>query len=102
MADSLDELFPDEPQYSPQESFDGHVITVVLPKGEGEYPTLKIECKSVGIDNSPCQEIECVLEQLYKDVGWELIRAAGDIELGKLSARVDWTDPEEPWIDVEP
>lgn len=85
------------------DSFDGHVVTIKIPAGEGEsYPTLEIECKEGDRDDSVCNPGSCQMKELYDSVGWECLRAAGEIELSKLSAKVDWSDPEEPWIEVEP
>jgi hypothetical protein len=84
------------------DSFDGHVVTVVLPAGGGEYPVPKFECKESSRDDSVCTPAWCQLKELYDSVGWEIFKAAGEIELAKLSAKADWRDPEEPWIEVEP
>lgn len=101
-ADPDGPLSPAYTQLPPRYDFNGHVVTVVLPAGEGEYPTLRFECKEAELDNSPCRPAECQMEGLWKDIGWDVLKAAGEIDLGKLSARVDWSDPEEPWIEVEP
>lgn len=97
----LHDIFGKE-QKHPAYNFNGHVVTIVLPAGEGEYPTLKFECKEAELENSGCILQDCQMETLWRDVGWDVIKAAGDIEIGKLSARVDWSDPDEPWIEVEP
>lgn len=89
-------------QSSMKESFDSHVVTIILLQGEGEQPTPRFECKSADDPKSACSPEICAMKDVYDNVGWEVFRAAGEIELVKLSARVDWSDSEEPWIDVEP
>jgi hypothetical protein len=83
-------------------NFNGHTVSVVLPGGEGEYVTLRFECKEADVASSPCSKEQCQMEEIFGDIGWDVVRAAGEIELTRLSARVDWSDPEEPWIELEP
>lgn len=99
---NMSELFSEGPMLPLKEDWNDHVVTIVLPHGGGEEPTLKIECKSADNPMSVCTEDICQMKELYRSVGWDAVRAAGDIELARLSARIDWTDPEEPWLDVEP
>jgi hypothetical protein len=85
------------------EKFEDHTISVVLLAGEGEGMTMRVECKGADKDRSLCEENHCQVDALIRDVGWpDVIKAAGEIELSKLSARVDWSDYDEPWVEVEP
>lgn len=86
-----------------KEKFDYHTIALVLPAGEGEGLRLDIKCKGADKEDCSCNSDFCNLEDIIQQVGWsEAIRAAADIPLSRVSARVDWSDPEEPYIDVEP
>lgn len=88
--------------YDSREPFEWHTIELVIMASHGEaYPDVKIECKAADIEKSPCNQI-CMLKDLYDSVGWEIFRASAEIPLGKLSARIDWTDSEEPYVDLEP
>lgn len=84
------------------ESWNGHVVTLVLPRGEGNGIEAKIECKEGDIDDSPCNPDFCAMKDVYDQVGWDVFKSAGEIDLVKLSARMDWSTPDEPWIEVEP
>lgn len=89
--------------YSPKEKWDYHTITVILPAGEGEYPRLEVECRGGDKDDCSCTTRICAMKDQIDQIGaWDGLRAAADIPLAKLSARMDWSDPEEPWIEVEP
>lgn len=86
-----------------KENFDYHVLTIKLLAGEGEQPVAEVECKGADKDDCACTPQFCQIKECMYTVGtWDVIRAAGDIELARISARMDWTDPDEPWLDVEP
>lgn len=86
-----------------KEKFDYHVLTLTLDAGEGSDVSFKVECKGGDKDDCACDPQYCQLEDQIKMVGlWDVLKAAGDIELVRLSARMDWSDPEEPWVEVEP
>jgi hypothetical protein len=86
-----------------KEKFDYHVLTVKLLAGEGEGITVEVECKGGDKKDCMCDSKYCHVKELILNIGWpDIVRAAGEIELVRLSARMDWTDPEEPWVDVEP
>lgn len=86
-----------------KEKFEYHTLILVLPSGESELPEVRVECKGADKEDSVCDERFCQVKELFLSVGtWDAIRSAGEIELGRLSARMDWSDPEEPWVDVEP
>lgn len=102
MMSDFDFFDPKAVNYPAKGDFNGHVVTVVLPAGGGEYPVLKFKCKEAEVDSSPCTSRICYMKDLYDNVGWDCLRSAGEIDLAELSARVDSTDVDEPWIDVEP
>lgn len=96
-------LAPENDNQKPiKESFEDHVIVLILPSGEGEYPTAEIQCLAPQSDKNMCNVGNCEMQTLYAMVGWDAIRSAGDIKLARLSARIDWTVADEAWIDVEP
>lgn len=101
MSDDLDDLFDDEPKTYTKGDFGGHAAILTQPAGEGEMPTVKFQCRESMQDDSPCTPDLCQMDELWRSVGWDAVRSAGEIELVRLSARVDWTDAEEPWIDLE-
>lgn len=100
-------MFEDDP-ISPasrpvKEDFNHHTLVIELLAGESEYPTVTVQCHKPDDDQNMCDTRICQVRELIASVGaWDIIRSAGDIELARLSARVDWSDPEEPWVDVEP
>lgn len=98
----MSELIDPEAPMPLKEKFDYHTLIVKLPAGEGEYPTIEVQCRGVDKGDCMCTQGLCQVREQYAMVGWDAIRAAGDIELARISARMDWTDPEEPWLDVEP
>lgn len=99
----LEDLFPDLPVYDPRENFNYHVLEFVLNPGEGSGITVKVECKGADKDDCACTKDDCQMEYQIKMCGWEdITKAAGDVPLGKVSARMDWTDQDEPWVEVEP
>lgn len=85
-----------------RENFNHHTLSIKLLRGSSEMPTLEVLCKGAGEDDCTCTEQECQMKNLISDMGWDVIRAAGEIDLARLSARIDWSDAEEPWVDVEP
>ena len=86
-----------------RENFNYHVLIPTLQAGEGSGIYIKVECKGADKDDCLCRSNYCELEDQIKMVGWpDVIKSAGDIELARLSARMDWSDPEEPWVEVEP
>lgn len=85
-----------------KENFDYHVITVKLLRGEASGITFEVECKGGDKDDCVCDPSFCQLKELIALEGVDVIRSAGDIDLMRLSTRVDWSDPDEPWVDVEP
>jgi len=102
MNDDMEALFG-KPEPYIEEKFEEHTLTLTLLAGEGEGFKVDVECKAKDNDHSVCTSKLCMLDDLIKSVGFtDIVKAAGDIELGKLSAKVDWRDPEEPWVEVEP
>lgn len=98
-----DSIFDPILQCPIKEDFKDHTLVVELPAGEGEQPVVKTECHNPNSDQNMCDVRHCQVKDLIATVGaWDVIRAAGDIELTRLSGRIDWSDPEEPWLDVEP
>jgi hypothetical protein len=100
---SVADIFSDGVVHPVKEKFEYHTLTVILPAGQSETPIVRVECKGSDRDDCVCDSKYCQLEELIDNVGpWDVMRSAGEIELARLSARADWSDPEEPWIDVEP
>lgn len=100
MSEDFADLFGDR-QKPVRNAWEGHTVIAILPAGQGEYPTLKFECHEADRDDTTCTSSECHVRELYNNVGWDVLRCEDDIELGRLEARADWSDPDEPWIDVK-
>ena len=85
-----------------KENFKHHDLIIVLNPGEGEGISFKVECRGADKEECVC-DVFCQVKDTIDMVGlWDCIKSAGEIELARLSARMDWTDPEEPWVEVEP
>jgi hypothetical protein len=98
-----EELFPYELVYDPRENFNYHVIEFILGAGKQGGIRAKVECKGADKKDCVCTSERCEMKNLISMCGWEdVMKAAGDIPLGKVSARMDLTDNEEPWVEVEP
>lgn len=92
-----------EPTKPLKEKFDYHTLVLTLVAGEGEGITFKVECRGAGRDDCACRSGFCLMKETIDGVGLEdILRSAGDIELARLSARMDYTDYDEPWVEVEP
>lgn len=102
----MDDIFGEAPISSPspvKENFKYHTLIVTLEAGEGQGYTHKVQCHGADKNDCACTQAFCQLDEQIRMVGlFDVLKAAGDIELARLSARMDWTDPEEPWVEVEP
>lgn len=85
-----------------KESFDYHTIEVVLLAGEGNGIQYRVKCLGADKDDCACTANECQMLTMVQYDGIDMIKSAGDVTLGHMSARMDYSDFEEPWIEVEP
>lgn len=85
------------------ENWNYHVLRIVLLQGKGKGFEPRVVCKGADKDDCACTETMCwVSEHIYSNGLWDILSAAGEIEFTALSARMNWSDYEEPWVEVEP
>lgn len=84
------------------EKFEEHDIALILPSGEGEGIEAKVTCRAGHSEQSCCTPTWCAVKDQIDMCGiWDVLRSKEDQELVILKAKIDWSDPEEPWVEVE-
>ena len=103
MDEEITDLFGEENKQPKLENWDYHKLIIVILAGKGSGWEPRVVCSGADKEDCACTEQLCqVREQIYSGGLWDVLDVAGDIELTPLNARMNWTDYEEPWVEVRP
>ena len=95
-----DNIFAGKPLPPLKEDFKYHDIVLKLGAGDGEGVSFEVKCRGKDADDCVCDTF-CQVKDTLDMVGlWDVLRSENEVELCTIQARMDWTDPEEPWVEV--